>query len=69
MRELVKNMKDMNAKTSVDPVGLSNKILKMGKGSEIIRENLLILFNRCLVEQKIPQKWKNSVITMLLETG
>jgi exonuclease III len=66
-QELDLAIKKMNNKTSIDPMGLSNKILK--KAGPVLKERLLNLFNACLREQKVPSSWKHSVITMLLKPG
>ena len=69
LNELNKNLEDMNNKTSCDPMGLSNKIIKASRNSIIIKNILLILFNKCLVEGKVPDNWKFSEISMLLKNG
>ena len=65
--ELNKAFKNMNAKSSTDPCGLSNKLLK-NTGTLVI-DRILTLFNWCLIEGRIPQNWKCSVISMLLKNG
>jgi hypothetical protein len=69
LKELNKNLEDMNNKTSCDPMGLSNRIIKACKNSLIIKNSLLILFNNCLAEGKVPVNWKFSEISMLLKSG
>jgi hypothetical protein len=67
MQELTSALKIMNAKTSMDPYGLSNKMFK--HIGFIFKENLLALFNRCLKEKQVPGGWRHSVVTMLLKSG
>jgi hypothetical protein len=57
----------MNSKTSVDPMGMTNKCLK--KAGPVAKERILSLFNDCLREHKVPKEWKHSVISMLLKPG
>ena len=65
--ELHMAMKGMNSKTSRDPMGLSNKLLKnVGYNT---KDRILTLFNWCLKEGIVPKLWKHSVITMLLKSG
>lgn len=69
LNELTKSMNQMNHKTSTDPLGISNKILKMTKKSEVLKEHILNLFNKALLEHKVPMVWKHSNISMLLKNG
>jgi hypothetical protein len=69
LNELNKNLQMMNQKTSVDPLGLSNKIIKMLKISLVAKNCVLALFNKCLSESKVPKCWKHSEISMLLKSG
>jgi hypothetical protein len=55
----------MNAKTSFDPYGLSNKMFK--HIGFIYKE--MALFNRCLIEKQVLGGWRHSVVTMLLNSG
>ena len=68
-KELEKCLTDMNCKTSQDPNGLSNKIIKELKSSSIMRSHLLKLFNMCIVQGEIPTNWKHSRISILLKGG
>ena len=54
-------IKNMNSKTSVDPIG------KFKKNGPVTKERMLSLFNDCLREHKVPKEWKHSVISMLLK--
>ena len=65
--DLDKAFKALNSKTSIDPNGLSNKLLK--NTGPLVRDRILTLFNWCLKEGRIPISWKKSVITMLLKSG
>jgi hypothetical protein len=67
MQELTESIKIMNAKTSLDPYGLANKMFKFTGFN--YREKLLCLFNRCLREKRVPDSWKHSVVSMLLKSG
>ena len=67
MRDLTKSIKNINNKTSIDQNGISNKILK--HVSEITKECMLALFNRCIEKNKIPTLWKNSIVTMIHKKG
>lgn len=69
LSELNKNLEAMNNKTSCDPMGLSNRIIKACKNSLETKNCLLILLNKCLVEGKVPSNWKHSEISMLLKSG
>ncbi len=66
-QELTNAIKNMNSKTSVDPMGMTNKCLK--KAGPVAKERILSLFNDCLREHKVPKEWKHSVISMLLKPG
>ena len=39
----------------------------MAKSSKFLKEKILLLFNKCLVEHRVPSVWKHSVISMLLK--
>ena len=65
--EIDQAIKVMNTKTSRDPMGLSNRILK--NTGPLVRDRLLTLFNWCLIESVVPESWKHSVIRMLLKNG
>ena len=67
MMELDRAFGSMNSKTSLDPNGLSNKLLK--NTGPLVRDRILTLFNWCLKEGVIPVSWKHSVISMLLKNG
>ena len=70
MKELEFGLKTMNKKTSIDPQGISNKIVKnVLSGSTIIKNEILKLFNKCITESIVPSSWKESVITMLAKSG
>ena len=70
MKELETALKGMNTKRSLDPLGLSNNILKtVIGGSKKIKTEILCLFNKCLKESQVPQNWKTSVISMLNKPG
>ena len=65
--ELTGAIKSMNNKTSLDGLGISNKMLKnMGP---FAKEVILKLFNTCLTMGEVPNLWKHSIITMILKTG
>ena len=66
-RELKKEIKKLNKKTSIDQDGISNRILKLIPDSMI--ELILLLFNKCLLYGKIPKYWKQSRITMIGKKG
>ena len=67
MNELILAIKKAKNKTSTDHYGMSNKILKhLG---DLAKIRILALFNKCLRENKIPNGWKSSVVTMLLKSG
>jgi hypothetical protein len=61
--ELDKSIKDLNNKTSSGLDSICNLILK--KLPEKFKNLLLKLFNKTLIESKIPQEWKLSEITMI----
>ena len=65
--ELTGAIKSMNSKTSLDGLGISNKMLKVlgPKAKNIV----LDLFNKCLNENSVPTLWKHSIITMILKSG
>ena len=65
--DLVKALKEMNSKTSNDPFGMSNKMLK--HTSNITKEKILKLFNQCLHQRRVPNTWKFSEVSMLLKPG
>ena len=64
---MIHAIKNMNSKTSIDPSGISNKMLKYS--GPILKERLLELFNECLLVKRVPKNWKHSEITMLLKPG
>jgi hypothetical protein len=55
MQELVKAIKNLNRKTSLDQSQISNRILRQVKQSRIALECLLSLFNKCLNGHEIPE--------------
>jgi len=57
-------IKKLNSKTSSDTSGISNRIIKKLPHNFICY--LSILFNKCLVENKLPSGWKTSRIEMVL---
>ena len=63
MKELNKQLKRLNKKTSTDQDRISNRILK--EIPESFKKKLLTLFNNCLLQGKIPSYWKKSIISML----
>ena len=65
--ELNAAIRHMNSKTSIDPLGISNKMLK-NLGHEV-KDHIIKLFNRCLESEQVPQIWKHSVISMILKNG
>ena len=67
MNELIRAQKNLNNKTSRDPGGLSNKMLKAA--SNICRSKMLELFNLCLKNYLLPLSWKKSTITMILKSN
>ena len=68
-KELDGCLRDMNKKTSTDPMGISNKLLKIASDSQIFKEKVLKLLNECLEKQLVPKTWNHSVVTMLLKSG
>ena len=67
MQELTNAIRYMNSKTSLDPMGLSNRMIK--HSGEIAKERILELFNKCLREHRVPVRWKHSVVSMLHKSG
>ena len=67
MTELTKGLKKLNCKSSIDQDGISNKILK--NISEITKETILKLFNKCLELNRVPAYWKVSTMNMILKKG
>ena len=65
MQELMKAMKNINKKTSLDQNSISNRILRQVRHSSIAMECLLSLVNKCLSAHDIPAYWKLSTITMI----
>ena len=63
MSELDKELKCLNKKTSTDQDRISNRILR--EIPESMKRKLLILFNNCLLQGKIPFYWKRSTISMI----
>ena len=57
-RELKKEIKKLNKKTSIDQDGISNRILKLIP--DFMIELILVLFNKCLLYGKISKYWKQS---------
>jgi hypothetical protein len=63
MKELKYALAKINKKTSLDAQGISNLVLK--KTTPLFRKVLLILFNKCLEENVLPDEWKESIIKMI----
>ena len=66
-KELNREMKKLNKKTSIDQDGISNRILKMVP--DCMKELILLLFNRCLNNGEILKYWKLSRIMMKGKKG
>jgi hypothetical protein len=66
-QELANAIENMNAKTSLDPMGISNRMLK--HCGDVTKGRLLDIFNQCLKERRVPGSWKHSVVTMLHKNG
>jgi hypothetical protein len=62
-REFQRALIRINNKTSLDMFGISNKILK--KITNVAKEMILELFNKCLSNEYIPKAWRSSIITMI----
>jgi hypothetical protein len=62
-RELLKCIKNSNSKTSLDVDNISNRMLKH-LPVEMINK-LVVLFNKCLTELKVPADWKTALVQML----
>jgi hypothetical protein len=67
MEEISRAIKEMNSKTSTDPFGMSNKMIK--HSSYLMKVRLLEIFNSCLTKKEVPGEWKHSVISMLVKSG
>jgi hypothetical protein len=66
-REFSNAISDLNSKTSLDPYGLTNKMLKhLGYVAKL---RIMEFFNRCLTQGVVPKKWKASVVSMLHKNG
>ena len=63
--EIKDAISNLNNKNSIDESGVSNRILK--RINEVIIEKVLHLFNRCLLNQRLPYDWKFSRVSMLLK--
>ena len=57
----------MNQKTSLDPQGISNKMLKH-VGPAMVTA-ILNLFNKCLNNSQVPKAWNHSLVIMLHKKG
>jgi len=62
-RELENCIKNANSKTSSDVDGISNRMLK--HLPESMKAKLLLLFNKCLTEMKVPAEWKQAIVQMI----
>jgi len=50
--------------------GEDQVVIEMVKaGGEVIEEKLRKIFNRVIEEEKVPEKWKNAIITLLFKKG
>jgi hypothetical protein len=67
IQEVKQAIKNINAKNSVDTNNISNKLLK--NASTQMQFLLQTLFNRILIENKYPENWKKSMITMIPKKG
>jgi exonuclease III len=65
--ELQKELKNMNSKTSLDHLGITNKMIK--HSSDKMKSCLLELFNDCLAKYKLPKDWKTSMVSMIAKPG
>jgi exonuclease III len=63
LNELIKCIKEANSKTSSDVDGISNRMLK--NLPECMIQKLLILYNKCLSEMKVPLEWKVAIVQMI----
>ena len=63
LKELNSAIRGLNDKTALDSTGLNNGLIK--KFPKKTRENLLELFNKCLSEGKLPEKWKLATVIMI----
>jgi hypothetical protein len=63
MKELNLCLKSLKLKLSCGTDGINNFHLK--NASQNIKELLLRLFNCTIIEGKLPDKWKETVITMI----
>jgi exonuclease III len=63
INEINTELHRLNNKTTIDPQGISNRLLK--NTSTEFRARLLILFNSCLRSGTLPSAWKRSNVRML----
>src|SRR5271170_3442091 len=64
---IVQLVKNLQQHKSPGPDGISPRFLKLAP--EEISEYLLILFNKCLVLEKMPSKWKTANVTPVFKKG
>jgi len=67
LKELNSAIKGLNDKTAIDSTGLNNSLIK--KFPKNTRENLLQVYNKCLSESKLPEKWKLATVIMIPKKG
>ena len=67
LKELLKALKSLNQKVTMNANGVNNKFLKRIPTS--LQFMLVVLFNKCIDNNFLPSSWKKAHMSMLFNKG